>query len=130
MPGTRQRMLGTLNTRFGDSAPPNVHVVDCERLASAFGKNAWCDPLWWDRAKLAVSRPATPLLARHTAAVIAGRLGLARKCLVLDLDNTLWGGVIGEDGLAGLVLGGDAAGAAYLEFQARVLALKQRGVVL
>src|SRR5262249_22676436 len=128
--GSRYRMLHALNARLADEGPATVHIVDCERVASRFGKDAWCDPLWWDRAKLAVSLPATPLLARHTAAVLSGYLGFARKCLVLDLDNTCWGGVIGEDGLAGIQLGGDATGDAYLAFQERVLALKRRGVVL
>jgi FkbH-like protein len=130
LPGSRYRMLQQVNAQLADALPANAHVVDCERLAARFGKDAWADPLWWDRAKLAVSLPATPVLARHTAAVIAGHLGLGRKCLVLDLDNTVWGGVIGEDGVAGLKLGGDAAGDAYLAFQDRVLALKRRGVVL
>lgn len=128
--GSRYRMLQRLNVQLADDLPRGAHVVDCERLASRFGKDSWTDPLWWDRAKLAVSLPATPLLARDTAAVIAGHLGLGRKCLVLDLDNTVWGGVIGEDGLAGLKLGGDATGEAFLAFQDRVLALKRRGVIL
>ena len=128
--GTRYRMLHDLNTRLADALPANGHIVDCERLAARFGKDRWADPLWWDRAKLAVSLPATPLLARDTAAVIAGHLGLGRKCLVLDLDNTVWGGVIGEDGVGGLKFGGDATGDAFLAFQDRVLALKRRGVIL
>jgi FkbH-like protein len=130
LPGSRYRLLQRVNARLADELPSTANVVDCERLAAAFGKDRWTDPLWWDRAKLSVSLPATPLLATHTAAVIAGRLGLGRKCLVLDLDNTVWGGVIGEDGLGGLKLGGDAAGDAFLAFQDRVLALQRRGVVL
>ncbi|MCU1426160.1 MAG: uncharacterized protein JWL83_160 [Actinomycetia bacterium] len=128
--GSRYHMLTQLNARIAAELPANSHVVDCERLASTFGKNRWLDPLWWDRAKLAVSLPATPVLVRHTAAVIAGQLGLARKCLVIDLDNTLWGGVIGEDGVDGLKLGGDASGDAFLVFQDHLLALKRRGVIL
>ena len=63
--------------------------------------------------------------------MVAALLGRSRKCLVLDLDNTLWGGVIGDDGLAGLVLGnGDAAGEAFLAFQRHVQALSRRGVIL
>jgi FkbH-like protein len=128
--GTRYHMLAALNARMASEDPATVHVVDCERVAGRFGKDAWCDPLWWDRAKLGVSLPASPVLARHTAAVLSGYLGLGRKCLVLDLDNTCWGGVIGEDGIAGIQLGGDAAGDAYVAFQERVLALKRRGVLL
>jgi len=70
------------------------------------------------------------LLARHTAAVVGARLGLTRKCLVLDLDGTLWGGVVGEDGVDGIVLGGGEAGEAFVAFQEYVLELKQRGVIL
>jgi len=66
------------------------------------------------------------MLARHTAAVIAADLGLSRKCLVLDLDNTLWGGVIGEDGLEGIALGHGPAGEAFVDFQ-QGLDLARRG---
>jgi FkbH-like protein len=128
--GSRHRMLSALNARLADALPANGRIVACDRLAARVGYDRWHDPLWWDRAKLAVSLPATPLLATHTAAVIAGALGLGRKCLVLDLDNTLWGGVIGEDGLDGIALGGDATGEAFVRFQERVLALRHRGVVL
>ena len=81
-------------------------------------------------AKQAVALDALPLLARHTAAVLAAWLGLSRKCLVLDLDNTLWGGVIGEDGLAGIELGAGVAGEAFVAFQGYLLDLKERGVIL
>ncbi len=128
--GSRRRILQALNARLADALPAHARIVDCDRLAARLGHDRWHDPLWWDRAKLAVSLPATPLLATHTAAVIAGTLGLGRKCLVLDLDNTLWGGVIGEDGLEGIALGGDATGEAFVRFQERVLELRRRGVVL
>jgi FkbH-like protein len=128
--GARTRTLHALNDGLAGALPPNGRIVDCDRLAARVGHDRWHDPLWWDRAQLAVSLPATPVLATHTAAVIAGRLGLGRKCLVLDLDNTLWGGVIGEDGLDGLALGGDATGEAFLRFQERVRALRRRGVIL
>ncbi len=65
------------------------------------------------------------------ASVLAARLGLTKKCLVLDLDNTCWGGVIGDDGLGGIRLGqGDAEGEAFVAFQQYAKALKQRGVLL
>ena len=73
---------------------------------------------------------ALPLLARHTVAVMNADLGLSRKCLVLDLDNTLWGGVIGEDGLAGIKLGNGVDGQAFVAFQEYVLKLKNKGVIL
>ena len=128
--GSRYAMMQTLNLRLGEAAGDDVLLVDCERLASLHGKRRWFDARYWHHAKQAVALGAIPLLARHTAAVLAGDLGLARKCLVLDLDNTLWGGVIGEDGLAGIRLGGTAEGEAYVAFQQHILDLARKGVVL
>jgi FkbH-like protein len=131
LPGSRYRTVQALNHRLADAAAGRVSVVDCDRLASYVGRQRWFDPRYWHQAKQAVSLEALPLLARHTAAVVAAELGLARKCLVLDLDNTLWGGVIGEDGLAGIRLGGgDAEGEAFAAFQEYVARLKDRGVIL
>ncbi|HEV2150154.1 MAG TPA: HAD-IIIC family phosphatase [Longimicrobiaceae bacterium] len=130
LPGSRYRMTQALNHRLGDEAGSAVTIVDCDRLASYVGKQRWFDPRYWHHAKQAVALDALPLLARHTAAVLAAELGMTRKCLVLDLDNTLWGGVIGEDGLAGIRLGGDAEGEAYAAFQEYVSRLKDRGVIL
>jgi FkbH-like protein len=130
LPGSRYAMLHALNSELGARAGDEVALVDCERLADAWGKARWFDDRYWFYAKQAVSLEALPLLARHTAAVIAADLGLARKCLVLDLDNTLWGGVVGEDGLAGLRLGEGPEGEAYVAFQERILELKRKGIVL
>jgi FkbH-like protein len=77
-----------------------------------------------------MSSQALPALAQHSAAVLAARFGLSRRCLVLDLDNTLWGGVIGDDGLTGIRLGGGPEGEAYQEFQQKIKDLADRGVVL
>jgi FkbH-like protein len=129
-PGSRYAMVQALNALLSQSAPDHVSVVDCDRLAANFGRERWFDDRYWFRAKQAVALEALPLLSRNTAAVIAGRLGLQRKCLVLDLDNTLWGGVIGEDGLDGITLGSDGAGSAFAAFQEYCLALKERGVIL
>jgi FkbH-like protein len=72
-----------------------------------------------------------PLYAEHVCRLLAAALGKSKKCLVLDLDNTVWGGVIGDDGLAGIVLGqGSPRGEAHLAVQAAALALRDRGIVL
>jgi hypothetical protein len=130
LPGSRPMMAHALNTALGAAAGAvaggAVSIVDCERLSALHGKQRWFDPRYWHLAKQGVALEALPLLARHTAAVIAARLGLSRKCLVLDLDNTLWGGVIGEDGLAGIRLGGGADGEAFVAFQEYVLELSGR----
>lgn len=130
VPGSRYAMARLLNLRLGEAAGDAVALVDCEQLSSLYGKMRWFDPRWWHLAKHALAPDAQPLLAKHTAAVLAADLGLSRKCLVLDLDNTLWGGIIGEDGLDGIRLGGGAEGEAYAAFQDYVLDLKAKGVVL
>jgi FkbH-like protein len=128
--GSRYAMTQALNLRLGDAAGADVLFVDCNRLAAIYGTTRWFDARYWHHAKQAVALGALPLLTRHTAAVLAGDLGLARKALVLDLDGTLWGGIIGEDGPAGIRLGGNAEGEAYVAFQEQILALQRKGVVL
>ncbi|ULA65104.1 MAG: Methoxymalonyl-ACP biosynthesis protein FkbH [Nitrospira sp.] len=128
--GSRYMMTQAVNTRLGEEAGTAVSIVDCERLASFVGKARWFDPRFWHLAKQAVALQAVPALARHTAAVIGADLGLSRKCLVLDLDNTLWGGVIAEDGLAGIKLGNGVDGEAFVAFQEYILKLKRKGVIL
>lgn len=130
LPGSRYMMTQAVNTGLGQAAGSAVSIVDCERLSALIGKQRWCDPRYWNMSKQAVALDALPLLARHTAAVIAADVGLSRKCLVLDLDNTLWGGVIAEDGLAGIQLGHGAEGEAFVAFQEYLLKLKRKGVIL
>lgn len=130
LPGSRYRMLGALNERLGEAAGQGVAIFDSERLSAFFGKQRWFDDRYWHLAKQGIALDALPLVARHSGAVLMAELGLSRKCLVLDLDNTLWGGVIGEDGLSGIALGHGPRGEAYVAFQEYVLALKQKGVIL
>jgi FkbH-like protein len=130
LPGSRFAMTQALNLRLGEAAGNDVLLVDCDRLSSLFGKQAWFDPRYWHMAKQGIALRAVPFAARHVASVIAASLGLTRKCVILDLDNTLWGGVIGEDGLEQVRIGGDARGEAYAAFQEYLLKLKQRGVLL
>jgi FkbH-like protein len=128
--GTRAAMVRRVNDRLGEEAGASVSIVDCDHLSAVVGKRRWFDDIYWHVSKQAVSLDCLPELARHTAAVVAADLGLSRKCIVLDLDNTLWGGVVGEDGVAGLRLGDGAAGEAYVAFQEFLLRLNERGVLL
>jgi FkbH-like protein len=129
LPGSRRTLLKALNARLGATAD-DVVVVDCERLSAQTGSRMWFDPRYWHLSKQAVALDALPLLASATGAVIAADAGLSKRCIVLDLDNTLWGGVIGEDGLEGIRLGGDAEGEAYQRFQEYLRDLASRGIVL
>jgi FkbH-like protein len=128
--GSRHAMATALNARLGEAAGNDVSIVDCERIASSFGKDRWFDDRYWHLAKQAVALDAVPLLARHTTAVLAARIGAGRKCLVLDLDGTLWGGIVGEDGLGGIELGTGPRGEAYQAFQDYILELKAKGIIL
>jgi FkbH-like protein len=130
LPGSRYGMTQALNARLGELAGTRVSILDCERLSALVGKQRWFDDRYWYLAKQAVALSALPLLARHTAALLAAELGLARKCLVLDLDGILWGGVIGEDGLAGIRLGSGPEGEAFVALQDYILKLKAKGVIL
>jgi FkbH-like protein len=130
VPGSRDALLRALNARLAQAAGDDVLLVDAERVASAFGTARWFDDRYWHRSKQAVALDALPELARHTAAVLAGAEGLSAKCVVLDLDGTLWGGVVADEGLAGIALGGGPRGDAHVAFQEYLLALRARGIVL
>jgi FkbH-like protein len=128
--GGRRRALRRLNLELGDGLPPGVHLVDAEAVAFTVGADVWFDPRYWYASKHAVGLGAVGHLAQRTTDVVVAALGLARKVLVLDLDNTLWGGVIGEDGLGGIVLGGGPEGEAFVDLQRYVRELSRRGIVL
>ncbi|HYH46514.1 MAG TPA: HAD-IIIC family phosphatase [Thermoanaerobaculia bacterium] len=120
--------LGLLEMFAGD---PRVQVLDLDRLAARFGKDRVRDSKLFYLARMEWSPAFLPLVAEELVRHLRAARGLARKCLVLDLDNTLWGGVVGEDGPAGVRVGpGDPVSEAFLDFQRRVKALQSRGVLL
>ncbi len=124
-------LMRRYNLALAEAAGPGVAILDLEYLASQVGRDQWDDPRWWFHSKHAFSVEATAVVAHAACKLIASVRGRAKKCLVLDLDNTLWGGVIGDDGVDGIRLGeGDAEGEAFVAFQRHVLALKSRGIVL
>ena len=106
-------------------------ILDVARASQRDGIDAWFDVGRWLQGKLEIAPQAAPLYGDLAARILAALRGLSKKCLVLDLDNTLWGGVIGDDGLDGIVLGeGSAAGEAHLALQRYAKQLKERGVIL
>ena len=129
--GSRRSMIAAINRGLAHAAAEaDVAYVDTALLASRFGAEAWFDDRGWYMAKMPFAPDALPVMARHTVAALIARLGMSRRCVVLDLDNTLWGGVIGDDGLEGIVLGGGTAGEAYQDFQVALKELTGRGIVL
>jgi FkbH-like protein len=109
---------------------PNVVVVDIASLAAKIGFENWYDSRMWYLARSRWSSRALQALAERYTAAIFGRLGRIRKCVVVDLDNTLWGGLVGEDGFEGVRLGEQGVGLAYAEFQLELLNLYRKGVLL
>lgn len=108
-----------------------VLLLDLDWHAARHGRRLWIDPVRWHHAKQLVSPVMSPLYGDLLARIVAAGAGLSKKCLVLDLDNTLWGGVIGDDGLASILLGqGSAAGEAFIAFQQYCRMLSQRGIIL
>src|SRR3989441_11226634 len=132
VPAAPSRFIARLNDRMSQAAASeSVLLPDVARASERNGVDAWFDRGRWFQAKMEVSPPAAPLYGDLAARVLAAQRGLSKKCLVLDLDNTLWGGVIGDDGLEGIVLGqGSALGEAHLAFQRYALQLKARGIIL
>ena len=106
-------------------------INDIHYLSAQVGQAEWFRSNYWYSFHMAVSPTATVALARNVAAIVKSAYGKSKKCLVLDLDNTLWGGVIGDDGVQNLILGRDhPVGEAFLDFQRYVKGLKRRGVIL
>lgn len=106
-------------------------LLDLEELAAYVGKYEWCNHTLWHHSKQDISPIYAPLYGDRIARILAAIRGLSYKCLVLDLDNTLWGGIIGDDGIGGIQLGqGSSVGEAFQAFQSYVKALKERGIIL
>ena len=132
LPGTLRRLIASVNRELAEFILGSGDVLlDVAGLAETVGLANWHDPQFWNMAKLAFSGQLIPLYADHVARTIAAIRGKSRRVLILDLDNTVWGGVIGDDGLDGIKIAqGDATGEAHLAVQQLALDLRQRGIVL
>jgi len=131
-PGTPRRVADQVNAGIAEmSKRSGCALLDVAGLAEIVGLGNWHSPAEWNLAKVPFAQMFLPLYADHVCRLLAALNGKSRRCLVLDLDNTLWGGVIGDDGLKGIqVAQGDPLGEAYLDFQRYALTLRERGVVL
>ena len=112
-------------------AHENFYICDLNYIASDYGFKEWSEPSYWYMYKYAMCVPAIPYLSFNVANIIKSIFGKNKKGFVLDLDNTLWGGVIGDDGVDGIALGPEEAeGQAYTEFQQYLKAHQQLGIIL
>jgi FkbH-like protein len=132
LPGSPRAMVESFNARLLKEVIKDTDLfIDAAFLASQVGLNAWNDARGWHKAKLPAALDATPLYADYICRVLGAARGKARKCVVLDLDNTLWGGIIGDDGVEGIALGQNSAvGEAHVALQHYLLDLRRRGVIL
>lgn len=122
-----------LNEKFYEYAQThnNFYINDINYMAACYGLQKWSDPFYWHMYKYAVAVPAIPEFAYNLANIIKAIYGKNKKALVLDLDNTLWGGIVGDDGADGIEIGQETSVAQlYSEFQSYIKAHKDLGVVL
>ncbi len=124
--------LRKLNWLIESAAAENEHVtlVDTSYLRTLFAEKDLRDPKMYCMAKLPYALDVLPALAQLAVDVLRARMGLVKKCVILDLDNTLWGGVVGDDGCDGIQIGDLGTGQAFSAFQRWLRELRLRGVLL
>lgn len=109
----------------------NVHILDTDAQAAFYGKNTWLDEGLWCQAKQALSPHFLPPLVKTVSDAIAEKRGFTVKCVILDLDNTLWGGILGDVGINEIEIGDiNEIGRSYSRFQHSIKLLKARGILL
>lgn len=130
IPGTLHWLIERINQEIFRKFPSEL-VLDIAALAETVGLSEWHNPSQWHLAKLSFSPDLIPLYADYVVRSLASLRGKSKKCLVLDLDNTLWGGIIGDDGVDGIQIGnGHEVGEAHLGIQKWALDLRARGILL
>jgi FkbH-like protein len=127
-----QEMVMKINSKLYNYAQQNqsVYIFDFNGFVSRYGESNVFDYRQYFFGDIKISLEIIPVLAEDLMGYVKAMMGLNKKCIVLDLDNTLWGGIVGEDGFDGIKLGPTPPGNAYVEFQRTLLALNQRGIIL
>jgi FkbH-like protein len=130
--GTVRDLIGRCNQAITAIArETGSYLLDTAALAERIGLDHWFNPIQWTSYRFPFDANCCPAYAETVGRLVGAIRGKARKCLVLDLDNTIWGGVIGDDGIEGIVVGqGNARGEAFLAVQRFALELRERGVML
>lgn len=132
-PAGKTAFVRRLNEKFAGFARlhENFYINDINYQSAAYGLDAWSDPFYWHMYKYALCLPAIPWMTLNLSNIIKSIYGKNKKSLVLDLDNTLWGGIVGDDGVENLEIGQETSmGQVYSEFQSYVKSLKDIGVML
>ncbi len=129
----RVNFITKINCDFYDYAQTheNFFICDVNYISSAYGLDKWAEPFYWHMYKYAVAVPAIPYLSFNVSNIIKSIYGKNKKAFNLDLDNTLWGGVIGDDGADNIEIGQETSLAqTYGEFQEYIKLHKQLGILL
>ncbi len=131
-PASPAAFIARFNDRLRDlSESAGIDLLALDARIAHDGLMAWQNPSLWLHAKQEIALPAAPMYGDLVGRLLAARQGRSAKCCVLDLDNTLWGGVIGDDQMDGIIVGqGSALGEAFAGVQSYALALRQRGILL
>lgn len=132
LPGSPRYLTAEFNRRMVQDARRDLRLVlDVNALASLVGYSAWSAGRYWYAAKYPFATAMIPLYADNVMRILAAQMGRSRRVLVLDLDHTMWGGIVGDDGIEGLALGsGSPLGEAHSALQRMALSLKERGIIL
>lgn len=130
--GSPRHLTAEFNRRLAEQARVASWLLfDVSNLANLVGQSAWSAARFWYAAKYPFAPAMIPLYADHAMRILAAQMGRSRRVLVLDLDNTLWGGIVGDDGIEGLALGsGTPVGETYTALQRMALSYKERGIIL
>ena len=129
----RENFISRLNMKFYEYSmeTSNFYINDINYISASYGLKKWLDPLYWNMYKYALCFEAIPEFAFNTANIVKSVFGKNKKALALDLDNTLWGGVVGDDGAEHIQIGQETGVAqSYFEFQSYIKAQKDLGVML
>ena len=129
---TEEWLVSSLNTKVKEylSEAKNAFFVSTQACLERVGEHNYYDRRYWYSSKAPFSRDAMAILALEMGKHFRNLNGCVRKLLVLDADQTLWGGIVGEDGIEGIELGDSNIGLAYIAFQRKILELRKNGVIL
>ena len=129
----RSNFIARLNTLFSEYAEENenFYLNDLNYAAADYGLKEWANPYYWNMYKYAMCFDAIPSFAFSVSNIIKAIFGRNKKALALDLDNTLWGGVVGDDGVSGIEIGQEnGVSQSYYEFQQYIRSIKPLGILL
>ena len=129
---SQQFLVNSFNGQMVEKLHGNssIYIWDFQRLVRQLGADLMYDPKAWYSAHNPYRQKVYPQIAGDLLRYLRSALGRQKKCVVLDLDNTLWGGIAGEDGMDGVKLGHEYPGSCYCDFQRALLKLYHRGIIL